>query len=526
MIYCKAICKDIQSSNNLNRVNFSSCNLTHEGAEILANLIKVQALKRHNEAWKDSLRYGRPDLDSMFGIRRITINSNPLIGDRGVFLLAEAFKSDLWLKALDLQDCGITTTGANYLLDGLKFNAMMHVLDVRLNVKIDRDTLQKIMEQVMINSSGHSTDYEWMDLTQAAAISMNIATKPKGSIYYLYFNCYFNLNNFYLNLEIKSSQVVGSGSHSTDQTSLTNSHQQQQHSQNSILIRKLKKRRNTNASFSKKAQFISANNSLKMKRCKSTGSVILNKSSSSNNNNLSPNQQPKHHQIQHHKNYYIQQHKQDSQGIPWRTAARANRYRVSTNCAYRKVVASSSFKSNDENYQNDEEYDDDLDEEDAGNEESFVDDALATHDDDHLADNYNQNNNKENMINGAAELYETNENVIHRIKPSSNSLNGVNSKEMNRLSMMASSTFDNEKFSINNNKHQQSQRKQNEPLTKNEIAINLDKTKNMSVKDLLVILQREQESKTQLEDMLIRVTILLFIKVLIIIIYNLFPFFY
>ena len=172
-------CKDIQSSNNLNRVNFSSCDLTHEGAEILANLIKVQALKRHNEAWKDSLRYGRPDLDSMFGIRRITINSNPKIGDRGVFLLAEAFKSDLWLKALDLQDCGITTQGANYLLDGLKFNAMMHVLDVRLNVKIDRDTLQKIMEQVMINSSGHSTDYEWMDLTQAAAISMNIAAKPK-----------------------------------------------------------------------------------------------------------------------------------------------------------------------------------------------------------------------------------------------------------------------------------------------------------------------------------------------------------
>jgi len=75
------ICKDIQSSNNLNRINFSSCELTHEGAEILANLIKVQALKRHNEAWKDSLRYGRPDLDSMFGIRRITINSNPKIGE-------------------------------------------------------------------------------------------------------------------------------------------------------------------------------------------------------------------------------------------------------------------------------------------------------------------------------------------------------------------------------------------------------------------------------------------------------------
>ncbi len=79
----------------------------------------------------------------------------------------------MWLKALDLQDCGITTVGAKHLLDGLKFNAMMHVLDVRLNVNIDRDTLQKIMEQVMINSSGNSTEYEWMDLS---------ASKPAAAV--------------------------------------------------------------------------------------------------------------------------------------------------------------------------------------------------------------------------------------------------------------------------------------------------------------------------------------------------------
>jgi centrosomal protein CEP78 len=155
--------------------------LSHEGAATLATLIKVQALKRHNEAWKDSLRYGRPDLDNMFGIRRITANANPLIGDLGVKELAEAFKSDLWLKALDLQNCGITTAGANYLLDGLKFNAMMHVLDVRLNVDIDRDTLQKIMEQVMINSSGNNTEYEWMDLNQTATAAVVIANSSNHS---------------------------------------------------------------------------------------------------------------------------------------------------------------------------------------------------------------------------------------------------------------------------------------------------------------------------------------------------------
>ena len=55
-------------------------------------------MKRHNEAWQDSLRYRRPDLDRMSGIRRITVNMNPLLGDQGAAAFAEALKDDLWLK--------------------------------------------------------------------------------------------------------------------------------------------------------------------------------------------------------------------------------------------------------------------------------------------------------------------------------------------------------------------------------------------------------------------------------------------
>ena len=57
-------------------------------------------MRRHNEAWRDSLRYRRPDLDRMPGIRRITINNNPMMGDQGAVLLAEALKDDLWLKGM------------------------------------------------------------------------------------------------------------------------------------------------------------------------------------------------------------------------------------------------------------------------------------------------------------------------------------------------------------------------------------------------------------------------------------------
>lgn len=53
---------------------------------------------RHNEAWKSSLRYRAPDLDCMPGLRRVSLNRNPLLSDAGAFAIAEALKDDLWLK--------------------------------------------------------------------------------------------------------------------------------------------------------------------------------------------------------------------------------------------------------------------------------------------------------------------------------------------------------------------------------------------------------------------------------------------
>ena len=55
-------------------------------------------MKRHTEAWRDSLRYGVPQMDKMPGLRRVTLNNNPLIGNQGAQLLAEALKDDLWVK--------------------------------------------------------------------------------------------------------------------------------------------------------------------------------------------------------------------------------------------------------------------------------------------------------------------------------------------------------------------------------------------------------------------------------------------
>lgn len=63
---------------------------------------KHQSLRRHGEAWAESLRYRRPDLEYMAGLRRITLNCNVLVGDRGASAFAECLGEDLWLKGITM----------------------------------------------------------------------------------------------------------------------------------------------------------------------------------------------------------------------------------------------------------------------------------------------------------------------------------------------------------------------------------------------------------------------------------------
>ena len=210
----------------------------------------------------------------------------------------------------------------------------------------------------------------------------------------------------------------------------------------------------------------------KMKRCKSTGSVIFNKSALSNTSNTSNHN----HNHNHHSH---ESHQHGSGGIPWRTAARANRYRVSTSCAQRKVGGSSSFKGE-------------------GEEEYEEEDEDGNYDD--LVDDYTQN--KENM--------EASEDNVEFVE------NNNNNGGLHRTAkgQMANSTFADSRNGAGNGNsnsnvlvNSRQNRKQQQAVTaeKSEFRQDLDKIKNMSVKDLLVILQREQESKSQLEDMLIKV---------------------
>ncbi|XP_065517961.1 centrosomal protein of 78 kDa isoform X2 [Lathamus discolor] len=94
----ETICQSLKNSANIRYVNFTGCSLTWRGAEHIANILKHQAMKRHGEAWAESLRYRRPDLDYMTGLRRVTFNCNMLVGDRGAIAFADCLGEDLWLK--------------------------------------------------------------------------------------------------------------------------------------------------------------------------------------------------------------------------------------------------------------------------------------------------------------------------------------------------------------------------------------------------------------------------------------------
>ncbi|KAM6472883.1 centrosomal protein of 78 kDa isoform 1-T4 [Liasis olivaceus] len=169
------ICQSVKNSACVRSVDFTGCSLTWRGTEHMASILKHQAMKRHGEAWAESLRYRRPDFDCMAGLRRITLNCNTLIGDRGAAVLAECLAEDMWLKALDLQQCGISSEGAKSLLDAFKSNTTLVVLDIRKNPLVDRALMKKIIEKVLMNASGTNLEYKWLP----SPPSKDVKNKPK-----------------------------------------------------------------------------------------------------------------------------------------------------------------------------------------------------------------------------------------------------------------------------------------------------------------------------------------------------------
>ncbi|ERE78404.1 centrosomal protein of 78 kDa isoform X1 [Cricetulus griseus] len=156
------VCQGIKNSVTLKTVNFTGCNLTWQGADHMAKILKYQTMRRHEETWAESLRYRRPDFDGMAGLRRITLNCNTLIGDQGASAFADSLSEDLWLRALDLQQCGLTSEGAKALLEALETNRTLVVLDIRKNLLIDHSMMKAVIKRVLQNGRSAKSEYQWI----------------------------------------------------------------------------------------------------------------------------------------------------------------------------------------------------------------------------------------------------------------------------------------------------------------------------------------------------------------------------
>lgn len=158
----EVICQSVKYSSTIKGVDFTSCNITWQGAEHMANIIKHQAMRRHSTAWVETLRYRRAEFEAMNGLRRITLNDNILIGDRGVSALARELTEDLWVKAVDLQRCGISNDGAQVLEQMLQSNSTLCVLDIRRNPLIDNNMVKAVLTKVLMNTKSIDSQYLWL----------------------------------------------------------------------------------------------------------------------------------------------------------------------------------------------------------------------------------------------------------------------------------------------------------------------------------------------------------------------------
>lgn len=159
---CQQLCDSLRFMPNVEVLNLSSCRLTSQSAEHIAKVIRSQQINRYTESWHKSLRYEDPDVGDMAGLKRITLNNNPLIGNEGLLVILNELDDDLWIKALDMQRCSITETIANRLVDVIDYSRSLEIADFRNNDQLSEATIQKILT-ILINKQkfGYECEYKW-----------------------------------------------------------------------------------------------------------------------------------------------------------------------------------------------------------------------------------------------------------------------------------------------------------------------------------------------------------------------------
>ncbi|XP_012524569.1 protein Cep78 homolog [Monomorium pharaonis] len=161
---CELICRTIADLRSMRSLNLSYCDLTPNSGSALASALSRQKLALYHDTWKQSLRYHEPNFETMPGLRRLTLNDNPHLGNCAVREMIEAIRDSLWMKALDLQRCGLTDQIGADLLNLLDQNNTLVVLDVRKNANLNDEFAMEVMRRLVKNDVEGKLEYKWIGL--------------------------------------------------------------------------------------------------------------------------------------------------------------------------------------------------------------------------------------------------------------------------------------------------------------------------------------------------------------------------
>ncbi|RZF32301.1 hypothetical protein LSTR_LSTR001765 [Laodelphax striatellus] len=163
------LCRLVASHTGLVCLDLSGCGIDENGVECIAKMIKSLRLVRMGELWKQSLRYRHPDPETFPGLRRITLNKNQMIGDAGFKSIANEVLDDLWLKAIDLRDCGITVESLQCISDVLRINSVIQVLDLR-----DNDIPSDVVDQIrfILKGNCNETDDDYFSMNTSSTTTL------------------------------------------------------------------------------------------------------------------------------------------------------------------------------------------------------------------------------------------------------------------------------------------------------------------------------------------------------------------
>lgn len=167
---CEILCSNIKHLTNIESVNLSQCNLGIKGVTAIRDFIRFQKIHRFSEAWIRSLRYQNLDAAQFDGVKKIYINNNPQIGDEGIEILTDELGEDVWIKEIEVQNCGLTDVGANHVMNCLQINKTI----LNFNVSNNHDIPDHLLRHIMIHLGSSSVEVESSDSSDTKSIQQKV----------------------------------------------------------------------------------------------------------------------------------------------------------------------------------------------------------------------------------------------------------------------------------------------------------------------------------------------------------------